>query len=111
MAHAETRVALIIGNSNYSSANLRLANPANDAAAMQRALQDAGFQTIVKLDARRLDFYRAVDEFSARIIRDPHSVGLFYYAGHGDACRDNPLRRTRSVARGLARTIEPCGSA
>jgi hypothetical protein len=50
-----------------------------------------------------------VDEFSARIIRDPHSVGLFYYAGHGDACRDNPLRRTRSVARGLARTIEPCG--
>jgi hypothetical protein len=158
MAHAETRVALIIGNSNYSSANLRLANPANDAAAMQRALQDAGFQTIVKLDARRLDFYRAVDEFSARIIRDPHSVGLFYYAGHGvqadganylipvdaeiessaeleanafdvarvlramsaaqnemnivilDACRDNPLRSTRSVARGLARIDAPSGT-
>ncbi len=158
IAHAETRIALIIGNSNYASANLRLANPANDAAAMQRALQDAGFQTIVRLNAKRLDFYRAVDEFSAMIIRDPHSVGLFYYAGHGvqsdganylipvdaviessadleanafdvarvlramsaaqnemnililDACRDNPLRRTRSVARGLARIDAPSGT-
>jgi uncharacterized caspase-like protein len=157
-AHAQTRVALIIGNSDYSSANLKLANPANDAAAMQRALQDAGFQTIVRLNAKRLDFYRAVDEFSARIIRDPHSVGLFYYAGHGvqsdganylipvdaviessadleanafdvarvlramsaaqnemnililDACRDNPLRKTRSVARGLARIDAPSGT-
>jgi uncharacterized caspase-like protein len=125
---------------------------------MQRALQDAGFQTIVRLNAKRLDFYRAVDEFSARIIRDPHSVGLFYYAGHGvqsdgvnylipvdaevessadleanafdvarvlramsaaqnemnivilDACRDNPLRGTRSVARGLARIDTPSGT-
>lgn len=157
-ASAETRIALIIGNSNYSAANLKLANPANDAAAMQRALQDAGFDTIVRLNARRVDFYRAVDEFSARIIRDPHSVGLFYYAGHGvqsdgvnylipvdveiesnadleanafdvgrvlramyaaqnemnivilDACRDNPLRRTRSMARGLARIDAPTGT-
>ena len=158
MASAETRIALIIGNSDYASANLKLANPANDATAMQRALQDAGFQTIVRLNAKRLDFYRAVDEFSAKIIRDPHSVGLFYYAGHGvqaegvnylipvdaeiessadleanafdvarvlhamhaaqnemnililDACRDNPLRRTRSVARGLARIDAPSGT-
>jgi hypothetical protein len=157
-ASAETRIALIIGNSNYASANLKLANPANDAAAMQRALQDAGFQTIVRLNAKRLDFYRAVEDFSAKIIRDPHSVGLFYYAGHGvqseganylipvdadiestadleadafdvarvlramhaaqnemnivilDACRDNPLRRTRSVARGLARIDAPSGT-
>jgi uncharacterized caspase-like protein len=157
-ASAETRVALIIGNSNYASANLRLANPANDAAAMQLALKNAGFQTIVKLNARRLDFYRAVDEFAAMIIRDPHSVGLFYYAGHGvqadgvnylipvdaviessadleanafdvvrvlramqaaqnemnivilDACRDNPLRRTRSAVRGLARLDAPSGT-
>jgi uncharacterized caspase-like protein len=157
-ASAETRIALIIGNSNYASANLKLSNPANDAAAMQLALKDAGFQSIVKLNAKRVDFYRAVDEFSAKIIRDPHSVGLFYYAGHGvqadgvnylipvdaeiqssadleanafdvarvlramqaaqnemnivilDACRDNPLRRTRSSVRGLARLDAPSGT-
>jgi uncharacterized caspase-like protein len=157
-ASAETRIALIIGNSNYASANLKLANPANDAAAMELALKAAGFQSIVKLNARRVDFYRAVDEFSTRIIRDPHSVGLFYYAGHGvqadgvnylipvdaeiqssadleanafdvarvlramqaaqnemnivilDACRDNPLRKTRSTVRGLARLDAPSGT-
>lgn len=82
-AVAETRIALIIGNSNYDKPSLKLANPANDAAAMQRALQSAGFQTIVTLNAKRLDFYRAVDRFGAQIGRDPHAVGLFYYAGHG----------------------------
>ena len=82
-AIAEQRIALIIGNGAYSRADLRLANPVNDAAAMQRALRDAGFETIVKLNARRLDFYHAVDEFTARIARDEHAVGLFYYAGHG----------------------------
>jgi hypothetical protein len=157
-AAAETRVALIIGNSDYANVNLKLANPANDAAAMQRALRDAGFETIVKLNAKRLDFYRAVDQFTAKIGRDQHSVGLFYYAGHGvqaqgtnylipvdadiqaeadleanafdagrvlramkvaqnemnivilDACRDNPLPKTRGVERGLARMDAPSGT-
>ena len=82
-AHAaETRVALIIGNSTYQKADMRLPNPANDAAAMARALKAAGFDVISKLNAKRTDFYHAVDEFSAKIGRDPHAVGLFYYAGH-----------------------------
>ncbi len=81
-AAAETRVALIIGNSTYDRADMRLANPANDAAAMVRALKASGFDTVVKLNARRKDFYRAVEEFGGKIARDPHAVGLFYYAGH-----------------------------
>jgi hypothetical protein len=151
-------VALIIGNSDYVSAPLKLANPARDALAMQRALQDARFETIVKLNATRLDFYHAVEEFAARLGRDPHAVGLFYYAGHGiqadgvnylipvdamiesdadleanafdaervlramsraqndmnivilDACRDNPLPKTRGAERGLARMEAPSGT-
>ena len=79
---AETRVALIIGNSVYDRADMRLANPANDAAAMVRSLKAAGFNTVVKLNAKRKDFYRAVEEFGGKIGRDPHAVGLFYYAGH-----------------------------
>jgi hypothetical protein len=155
---AETRIALIIGNSDYVNPNLKLINPANDAAAMQRALQAAGFETIVRLNAKRLDFYRAVDEFTAKIGRDQHAVGLFYFAGHGvqaeganylipvdadiqaeadleanafdagrvlramkaaqnemnivilDACRDNPLPKTRGIERGLARMDAPSGT-
>jgi Caspase domain len=79
---AETRVALIIGNSTYDRADMRLANPANDAAAMVRALKAAGFDTVVKLNAKRKDFYHAIEEFGGKIGRDPHAVGLFYYAGH-----------------------------
>ena len=81
-AAAETRVALIIGNSSYQRADLRLANPANDAAAMAKALKAAGFDTVVQLNASRTDFYKALNQFSDKISRDPHAVGLFYYAGH-----------------------------
>jgi PQQ-dependent catabolism-associated CXXCW motif protein len=82
-ATAETRIALIIGNGDYASSNLKLINPANDAVAMQRSLQAAGFDVILKVNATRVDFYRLVEEFSTKIGRNPHSVGLFYYAGHG----------------------------
>jgi Caspase domain len=82
-AEPARRVALVIGNSEYAAHSMKLANPANDAAAMNRALQDAGFETVVKLNVKRVDFYRAVTEFAAKLIRDPRTVGLFYYAGHG----------------------------
>jgi uncharacterized caspase-like protein len=157
-AAAEPRIALIIGNGDYANPSLKLANPTHDADAMRRALQQAGFETIVRLNAKRIDLYRAVDEFAAKLGRDPHAVGLFYYAGHGvqvdgtnylipidasvesvadleanaydvsrvlrgmqaaqnemnivilDACRDNPLPRTRGIERGLARMDAPSGT-
>jgi Caspase domain len=157
-ALAETRIALIIGNSEYADSNLKLSNPVNDALAMQAALRDAGFETIVKLNATRRDFYRLVNAFGAKIKLDPNAVGLFYYAGHGvqadginylipvdaavesqsdlevsafdaarvlqamknannemnivilDACRDNPLPKTRGMERGLARMSAPSGT-
>jgi len=43
---AETRIALIIGNSHYADPSLRLENPVNDALAMDKALRDAGFKTV-----------------------------------------------------------------
>jgi uncharacterized caspase-like protein len=157
-ARAETRVALIVGNAHYSKADLELANPANDAASMQRALESAGFTTIVRIDATRVQIYRALDDFAGRLRKDPHSVGLFYYAGHGmqvdgvnylipvdadiqsvpdleagafdvarvlhafeqaqndmnivilDACRNNPLPKSRGAERGLARMSAPSGT-
>jgi hypothetical protein len=41
-AAAEARVALVIGNGAYRDAKRRLAEPANDAAAMARALKATG---------------------------------------------------------------------
>ncbi|HEX3845878.1 MAG TPA: caspase family protein, partial [Steroidobacteraceae bacterium] len=120
--------------------------------------ESAGFTTIVRIDATRVQLYRALDEFAGRLRKDPHSVGLFYYAGHGmqvdganylipvdadiqsvpdleanafdvgrvlhaleeaqnemnivilDACRNNPLPKSRGAERGLARMNAPSGT-
>ena len=53
---AETRVALVIGNSTYQSTT-PLANPLNDARDMTAALKSVGFDVVEALDAdkRKLD--------------------------------------------------------
>ncbi len=85
-AQAENRVALVIGNAAYRSAN-RLENPVNDARAMARALGEVGFEVLgpngagyTDLDQRGM--LAAVKEFGQRLEQKP-GVGLFYFAGHG----------------------------
>jgi len=49
-AHAERRVALVIGNSAYKNVP-RLTNPANDATLVGGMFKEAGFDSVdVKLD-------------------------------------------------------------
>ncbi|MGM4895957.1 caspase family protein [Tardiphaga sp. 215_C5_N2_1] len=80
-AAAEKRVALIVGNSAYSHVG-RLANPANDAAAIETVLRKAGFDTV---DSRRdlsiSDTRKVLRDFTAKT-RDA-DVAVIYYAGHG----------------------------
>jgi len=160
-AHAqglEKRVALIIGNDDYLTLQPKLANAGNDARAMDQALKAAGFETTLKINARRRELYQLIDAFAGQIAASPDTVGLFYYAGHGiqangtnylipvdadiasdedleaeavdagkvlramdqarnrinivilDACRDNPLPKSRSLGRGLARMDAPRGT-
>src|SRR5690348_12952326 len=80
-AHAEKRVALVIGNSAYKSAP-RLANPVNDAALVGGMFRKAGFDNVdVKLDLNAADMRRSLREFASRT-RDAE-VAVIYYAGHG----------------------------
>ena len=79
---AETRIALVIGNSNYPSGPLP--NPVNDARLMGEALGNMGFEVINRRDADQTSMKRAIQEFGARLEKaGPAAVGLFYYAGHG----------------------------
>ena len=88
-ARAETRVALVIGNSNYAAQ--RLKNPRNDAALMARTLAGVGFDVMTLMDASAADMRSAVSEFGRRL-QAPDTVALFYYAGHGvQAAGDNYL--------------------
>ena len=74
------RVALVIGNSDYSNEIGRLANPTRDASAIANALTRTGFEVSLLQNVSREDMRRAVFEFD-RNLRDS-DVGLFYYAGH-----------------------------
>jgi formylglycine-generating enzyme required for sulfatase activity len=81
-AIAETRIALVIGNSDYSSGPLP--NPANDAKMIAETLNNLGFEVIARRNADQNTMKRAIQEFGARLEKaGPAAVGLFYYAGHG----------------------------
>jgi hypothetical protein len=77
---ANSRVALIIGNSDYTAMN-RLKNPVHDATDMAAVLRGLGFKVILKTDQNTTGMKRAVRQFR----RELHDggVGLFYFAGHG----------------------------
>jgi hypothetical protein len=79
-AHAETRVALVIGNSAYRNTPA-LPNPRNDAAAMAEALTKLGFAVQSGYDLDRTATEKALRAF-AETLGDA-DVALFYYAGHG----------------------------
>jgi hypothetical protein len=82
-AGATTRVALVIGNSNYENLTV-LRNPENDAQAMASVLEELGFEVSLKIDADRRGMARAIRDFGRRLrAAGSDSVGLFFYAGHG----------------------------
>ena len=79
-AKAERRIALVIGNSNYSQAGT-LRNPRNDASDMAAALKELGFEVLLGLDLDQQQFAKAIDQFARQL--DDATVGLLFYAGHG----------------------------
>jgi len=74
------RLALIIGNADYT--NGTLANPVNDARDMAAVLQTLDFDVIEHLNLpNRNEVENAVVNFGSRLPN--YDVGLFFYAGHG----------------------------
>ncbi|WP_247438397.1 caspase family protein [Bradyrhizobium sp. 139] len=80
-AHADRRVALVIGNSAYKSAP-KLGNPVNDATLVGGMFKKAGFDSVdVRLDLSASEMRRMLREFAGRT-RDAE-MAVIYYAGHG----------------------------
>lgn len=80
------RLALIIGNSDYQHGG-SLANPVNDARAMQKTLSGLGFDVIKRENCTQKELKIAMDDFGNRL--DNYDVGLFFYAGHGVQVKGN----------------------
>jgi hypothetical protein len=82
-AVAERRVALVIGNANYTHVP-SLENPVNDARIMADTLRAVGFKLVGDAPQINLDdasFRRAVQSFGNEL--QGADVALFYFAGHG----------------------------
>jgi len=74
------RVALVIGNSTYSHANL-LPNAGKDAGLVAEAARQVGFETVVLSDLTKANLDQALRSFRKQA--DGAEVAMIYYAGHG----------------------------
>jgi hypothetical protein len=79
-AHAEKRVALVIGNSAYKH-TAELHNPKNDAADMADALRRLGFEVLDGRDMDKRGMERLIRQFGLKL--SGADLALFFYAGHG----------------------------
>ena len=79
-AKQEQRLALLIGNSNYTHGG-SLDNPVNDVRAIKKALEGLGFTVMKYEDCSQKTMKRAMDKFGRKL--QGKNVGLFFYAGHG----------------------------
>jgi hypothetical protein len=80
-AWAQKRVALVIGNADYTAVP-KLPNPSRDAISVGQMFRDAGFDSVdVLINARNLEFKRAIRKFA--LDADHADIAVVFYAGHG----------------------------
>src|SRR4051795_11585243 len=82
-AFAESRLALVIGQSAYRSVPA-LPNPANDARAVTQMLTDSGFEVSTAADLSQGQMREAVSDLAGKVAaKGVDTVALVFYAGHG----------------------------
>jgi uncharacterized caspase-like protein len=82
-ASAESRLALVIGQSAYKSVPA-LPNPINDAKAVGQMLKDSGFEVSTASDLSQSQIRDALSEFAGKVAsKGGDSIALVFYAGHG----------------------------
>src|ERR1700716_1107318 len=79
-AHAEKRVALVIGNNDYKNVP-KLQKAVNDARPMGDTLKQLGFSVMVAENQPRQAFSQTLLQFDATI--QPGDTAFFFFAGHG----------------------------
>ena len=79
-AHAEKRVALVIGNNDYKNVP-KLQKAVNDARTMGDTLKQLGFTVMVAENQNRQAFSETLLAFDKAV--EPGDTAFFFYAGHG----------------------------
>jgi hypothetical protein len=81
-AHAERKVAFVLGNGNYKFVD-PLPNPPIDAKAMAGLFRNSGFEVVEGVDLGRDAMTARLREFAAKT--QGADIAVFFYAGHGIA--------------------------
>jgi hypothetical protein len=79
-AHAEKRVALVVGNNDYRNVP-KLQKAVNDARTMGDTLKQLGFTVMVAENQNRQAFSQTLLAFDRAV--DAGDTAFFFYAGHG----------------------------
>ena len=79
-AHAEKRVALVVGNNDYKNVP-KLQKAVNDARTMGATLKQLGFSVMVAENQTRQAFSQTLLAFDNAV--EPGDTAFFFYAGHG----------------------------
>jgi hypothetical protein len=79
-AHAEKRVALVVGNNDYKNVP-KLQKAVNDARTMGATLKQLGFSVMVAENQTRQAFSETLLAFDRAV--EPGDTAFFFYAGHG----------------------------
>ncbi len=79
-AHAEKRVALVVGNNDYKNVP-KLQKAVNDARTMGATLKQLGFSVMVAENQNRQAFSETLLAFDKAV--EPGDTAFFFYAGHG----------------------------
>jgi hypothetical protein len=83
VASAESRVALVMGQSAYRAVPA-LPNAGNDGKRMAELLTNAGFDVTAAPDLSQSDMRLTISDFAAKVAASgPDTVALVFYAGHG----------------------------
>jgi hypothetical protein len=111
-ALAESRIALVIGNSAYQSVP-QLPNPTNDARHMAEFLKSARFEVITARDLTQNEMRRTIGEFARKVANQGRTRSRSSIMA-GTACRSTAtttsFRSTPTSSRKRTCRCKPCGS-
>lgn len=79
--HAQQRLALVIGNDDYSSL-AKLRNATRDAQAISQVLTKNGFKVELLVNETLAGMSRAMLKFSEQLRLDASATAFFYFSGH-----------------------------
>jgi uncharacterized caspase-like protein len=80
--NAESREALLIGNSDYQYIS-DLDNPISNLKRLKESLKELNFNVKIKTNLDSVHLESSIDKFVARLSASSDTIGFLYYTGHG----------------------------